>query len=224
MIDPIIITGCARSGTSLTCGLIDGAGAFGGNMFGATNNNAKGFFENKALREEIVKPFLRSIGADPLGQYPLPEEHKVMDFPKDQTNKWRLKIITAIKKDGYEEGPWFFKSVKGLMFWRLFHQAFPNAKWVLVRREKADIAASCMRTSFMRAHRNVEGWNGWIDAHITKMNEMKSVGINVREIWPQKMIDGDLTEIEFLLDWLGLEFDRSKIVEFVAPKLWKGGR
>ena len=42
MKNPIIITGCARSGTSLTAGVINICGAGGGEMSGATIYNKKG--------------------------------------------------------------------------------------------------------------------------------------------------------------------------------------
>jgi hypothetical protein len=67
---PILITGCARSGTSMTAGIVHICGAFGGRMSGPTPNNRKGMFENEEVRNQIVKPYLSSIGADPLGQKP----------------------------------------------------------------------------------------------------------------------------------------------------------
>ena len=82
--DPIFITGCARSGTSMTAGVINYCGAFGGQVAGATKNNRKGMFENNAIRELIVKPILRKHKFDPMGQNPLPD---IPGFPQRATRR-----------------------------------------------------------------------------------------------------------------------------------------
>ena len=56
----------------MVAGIINMCGAFGGRMSGPTQNNQKGMFENQRIRNEIVKPYLRKSGYDPMGQYPLP--------------------------------------------------------------------------------------------------------------------------------------------------------
>ena len=58
---PILLTGCARSGTSLTAGIVNLCGAFGGIMSGPNRNNAKGMFENSKIRNTIIKPYLQKI-------------------------------------------------------------------------------------------------------------------------------------------------------------------
>ena len=77
MVEPILITGAARSGTSLTAGIISICGAFGGNTTGSTPYNRNGQFENSHIRNRIVKPYLVRMGVDKLGQYPLPDIKKV---------------------------------------------------------------------------------------------------------------------------------------------------
>ena len=51
--DPILVTGLPRSGTSLTTGCLHACGAWVG-------NTVKGFYENEAIRETVVKKFLRA--------------------------------------------------------------------------------------------------------------------------------------------------------------------
>lgn len=72
---PILITGCARSGTSMVAGVINMCGAFGGSMSGPNHNNAKGMFENARVRNNIVKPYLRQLHVDPLGQFQIGRAH-----------------------------------------------------------------------------------------------------------------------------------------------------
>jgi len=227
MISPILITGCARSGTSLVAGIINMCGAFGGNMSGPTPNNAKGMFENSRIRNEIVKPYYRSMNVDPLGQYPLPDPKKLL-IPSG----WQQDIELAMIADGYVDGPWMYKGAKLCQHWPVWNYAFPNAKFVIVRRKTSDIINSCVRTGFMRAFAfpknlkavgvstEAEGWLWWVHQHEERFVEMIQEGLNCKVIWPERMVDGDYSQIKEMLEWLGLEW-KSEITEFIEPKLWK---
>jgi len=227
MNEPILITGCARSGTSLIAGIINQSGAFGGNMSGPNSNNPKGMFENARIRNSIVKPYFRSIDVDPLGQYPLPD---VTDLPIPTA--WRSRVEEIIQHEGYKDGPWMYKGAKMCLHWPVWHYAFPKAKWIIVRRKDEDIVNSCMRTGFMRAFHNPnnlkavgarnekEGWQWWVDQHKARFREMMDEGLNLAVIWPQHMIDGDYSQVKNRLEWLRLEWSLD-VPEFIEPKLWK---
>ena len=146
MKEPILITGCARSGTSMVAGVINLCGAFGGKMSGPNKNNQKGMFENHRIRQNIVKPYLRKLEVDPLGQYPLPNI-KGLDIPVN----WREDVIKIMIDQGYKDGEWFYKGAKMCLHWPVWDYAFPNAKWIIVRRRTGDIVRSCLHTSFMSA-------------------------------------------------------------------------
>ena len=222
MKDPILITGCARSGTSMTSGVIDIGGAFGGNTAGPNKNNKRGMFENLDIRNGLVKPFLRSINADPLGQNPLPD----MDIVKERMSihfvtKWANQVKATMYRHGYHEGEWYYKGAKMCLIWPLWHAAFPDAKWIIVRRDGQDIINSCLKTGFMRAYTNVEGWRSWVTHHHRCFNEMLKEGLNVRQIWPQDMIDGDLRPMRSCIsDFLGLEWREQQVLNFIMPALW----
>jgi len=150
---PILITGCARSGTSMTAGILDRCGAYGGNLLmGHSRANRKSFYENREIRDNILKPYLMLCGADPLGQKPLPQPQALLPLAN-----LRSKIEQIFKFQGYKDGPWYYKGSKMCLVWPTFHTAFPEAKWVIVRRRDEDIVYSCMRTAFMRAYRKPEG-------------------------------------------------------------------
>lgn len=224
---PILITGCARSGTSLVAGIINMRGAFGGKMSGPTSNNVKGMFENVRIRNEVVKPYLRSIQADPMGQYPLPNTQDMM-IP----SQWQKQIEEIIQSEGYEGGPWMYKGAKMVLHWPVWNYAFPNAKWVIVRRKTSDIINSCIRTGFMSAFNSDsnqkavggkdvwEGWLWWVHEHEKRFVEMMQAGLNCKVIWPERMVSGNYAQINEMLEWLGLEWD-SEIPNFIEPKLWK---
>ncbi len=224
---PILITGCARSGTSMVAGIINKRGAFGGKMSGPNRNNAKGMFENARIRGEIVKPFLRSMDMDPMGQYPLPDVSQILIPPR-----WEDSVRRIMEEEGYEGGPWMYKGAKMCLHWSVWNYAFPNAKWIIVRRKTSDIINSCIRTGFMRAFGNRtnqvavgakderEGWLWWVHQHEDRFREMMNAGLNCKVIWPERMVDGDYSQIKEMLEWLGLEWG-PEITEFIEPKLWK---
>lgn len=213
---PIILTGCARSGTSMMAGCVHLSGAFGGVMSGPTRYNAKGYFENVYIKETLEKGYLREHNLDPLGQLELPVTKK-LKIPFD----WRAKVNNHMIGEGYKSGPWFYKGAKACLIWPVWHYAYPNAKWVIVRREKQDIVKSCLDTAFMHKRTTKESWGEWVDFHIEKFNEMINEGLNIKTIWPEKMVKGDYQQLYELIEWLGLKWDLQKMTEFVEPKLWK---
>jgi len=227
MNEPILITGCARSGTSMVAGIINLAGAFGGAMSGPNRNNQKGMFENHTIRQNIVKPYFRMLGVDAMGQYPLPDINNLL-IPAD----WKIKVQDTMKEHGYKGGPWFYKGAKMCLHWPVWNYAFPNAKWIIVRRRTGDIIQSCQKTSFMRsfghhpnqvavnANNEAEGWRWWVEQHLDRFREMQDAGLNIKVVWPERMVDGDYSQMNEMLDWLGLEWTE-KIPEFIEPKLWK---
>lgn len=224
---PILITGCARSGTSLIAGIINMCGAFGGNMSGPNRNNKKGMFENAYIRNNLVKPYLREIGKDPLGQFPLPDISN-LPIPKD----WREKVLRIIYDDGYRNGPWMYKGAKMCLQWPVWDFAFPDAKWVIVRRRTGDIINSCIKTGFMRAYNKshvlkqikvtneYDGWRWWVNQHEQRFIEMYENKLNCKMVWPERMVYEDYDQIKELIQWLGLQWT-DKIYEFIEPRLWK---
>ena len=213
---PIIITGCARSGTSLIAGAINICGAFGGVMDGPTEYNEKGMFENTHIKERIEKTHLRLIGADPRCQNPLPST-KNMSIPSD----WKERVDGTMVKEGYVKGPWFYKSAKACLLWPVWHYAYPKAKWVIVRRRSADIAQSCLDTAFMNAYDNYADWIKWINRHEERWVEMMNAGANVKVIWPERVVHGDYEQIYEVVEWLGLRWKSKEVMDHIEPKLWK---
>lgn len=227
MKEPILITGAARSGTSMVAGIINLCGAFGGVMSPPNKNNEKGMFENVSIRNNVVKPYLKGIGVDPMGQYPLPDI-ETLNIPFD----WRNRVENVIKLEGYVDGPWMYKGAKMCLFWPVWEYAFPNAKWIIVRRKDEEIVHSCLNTGFMRAfawENNVravnakdekDAWFWWVRQHNRRFVEMIEEGLNVKQVWPEKMINGDYSQIYEMVEWLGLKWN-PEVPNFIEPKLYK---
>ena len=224
MRSPTLITGCARSGTSMTAGVIFLSGAKGGDMFGPTRFNPRGMYENKIIREGMVKPYLRSIGADPMGQKPLPDLQRVWADANcaETVGAWRSNIQALMRAQGVgEDEPWAYKGAKMCLFWPLWHAAFPDARWVLVRRTDTDIINSCLRTHFMRAYRDALGWQRWVETHKQRFQEMRNAfPMNIHEVWPEKVIGGAVEIYYNMLEWLGLVPPEDLIEKFIDPVLW----
>lgn len=213
---PILITGCARSGTSIIAGCIDICGSFGGILFGPNKYNVKGMYENAFIRAHVERPYLKSINMDPNGQYPLPNTIN-LTIPVD----WRSTIHSVMEREGYAGGAWYYKGPKTCLIWPVWNYAFPNAKWVIVRRRSADIAYSCLHTGFMRAYKDHDGWIKWINHHEEKFVEMIEAGLNVKVIWPERIVKGNYEQVYEIIEWLGLTWKSKEVIDFIEPKLWK---
>ena len=217
---PILITGCARSGTSMVAGIINICGAFGGKMYGGSKYNRKGYFENMYIRREIQKEYMKSIGADPQGQYPLPDTNDMRVF-----EHFGGAIKETIQKEGYKRGLWFYKDATICLNWPVWHYAFPNAQWIIVRRPDEDIVESCMNTSFMSKYSDRDGWHGWVDHHKQCFSEMIRSGLSVKEVWTNDIVEHkDFHWVGRVITDLGLEWDEQKVKNFVDQKLWKTNR
>lgn len=216
---PILLTGAARSGTSMTAGILYLCGAFGGAMSGPTQYNKRGMFENANIRNKIVKPYLRRLGVDPLGQRPLPDVSSLTPY-----RSLRSSVCAIMQKEGYKKGPWFYKGAKLCLIWPIWHKAFPKAKWIIVRRSDEDIINSCLHTGFMRGYSTSEGWQYWVDEHKKRISEMKHSGMDVCEVWPSKFVAGDTSEIRGIVEDCGLLWNEDAVTDFITPALWSQRR
>ena len=217
---PIIITGIPRSGASMIAGVVERCGAFGGNMSGH-----RGVNENDAIKETLEKPYLASIWADEMGQYPLPEKSRIK-IPVT----WQEQVEEIIIREGYKSGEWFYKSAKACLLWRVWQSAFPRAKWVIVRRRTADIIESCKKTGYMRAFKDPlkceavgveteeQGWLWWVHEYEKRFVEMITEGLDCKVVYPERLVYGDYSQLYETLDWLNLKW-RVEIFNYIDPLL-----
>jgi len=195
-LDLTIVTGCARSGTSLVAGLIAKHGFFGGRVTGAGAANKKGFFENKALKDRGNKRLLELLGADPLGQHPLPERAKIDRSIAEVAPQLRRLSAEVFRAEGHANGPVFFKDAKCALLWPYWHAAFPKAHWIIVRRPDEEIVRSCERTPFMH---KAPDWQAWVDAHKPLFTEILQT-CDACEVWSSDIIAGKETPLTAFLE------------------------
>jgi len=208
----------------MPAGVINLCGAWGGQRVGSTRYNKRGMFENGQIRQDMIKPFLTSIDCDPLGQKPLPEIKIVRQLALLNHYMWRMQVQRIISNQGYNNGqPWMYKGAKMCLIWPMWFFAFQKARWIIVRRDKDDIVNSCLKTGFMSKYNNHQGWGNWVDAHLERFKEMEASGLKIYEVWPQKMINGDFSEIKQVVESLGLKWQKEKVIDFISPALWSAG-
>ena len=222
MSSQIFITGMPRSGSSMIAAAVNMCGAFGGTM---TGKHSK-MFENIRIRETLVKPYFERLGFDKAGQYPLPER-EMLSIP----TSWKAQVETILQEEGYKGGEWMYKDAKLCLMWPVWNYAYPNAKWVIVRRKTSDIIKSCTKTGFMTAFKDKdirakvdveseeEGWLWMTRQYERRMVDMITEGLNCKVIWPERMVDGDYRQLHELCEWLGLPW-KSEALTFIDPLLW----
>jgi hypothetical protein len=215
----IFVTGAARSRTSLVAGAVHACGAFGGELAGPNRFNRKGMFENRTVVDRITKPYLRESGLDPMGQYPLPTTGAGFSDGAEVLGQ----AFTEILKDHGWDGvtPIFHKDAKLCLLWSAWHAAFPEAKWIIVRRAREGIVQSCLRTSFMRAFgQDAGGWRWWVQRHERMFAEMKRAGLSVREVWTDPLVEDepDLGALHGTIEWAGLEWDEDAVRKLIEPR------
>jgi hypothetical protein len=202
---PIFITGCERSGSTIIARIVSHCGTFTG--------RTTEMLENIEIKK-LTDTYYDLIGADKKGQNPLPDTKKLI-IP---TN-WKQKIEDVLTDEKYDNSTWMIKGSRLCQTWPVWHYAFPNAKWVIVRRRTGDIIDSCLKTGYMTAYKDKEGWLGWVHEHEKLFVEMIEAGVNCKIVWPERMATGDYGQIFEMLDWVGLPWNND-IVQIVEPLLW----
>jgi hypothetical protein len=204
---PILVTGCERSGSSIVAKIISLCGVFTGEL-----SNMQ---ENKKIKE-FVNKYYRSIRCDIRGQHPLPDTNEMIF-----SAKWKKDIENILSQDGYTgSNYWMYKESRICQIWPVWNTAFPNAKYIIVRRRTGDIIESCLKTGYMTAYKDRDGWLDWVHQHEKLFVEMIESGLNCKIVWPERMASGDYTQMHEMIDWLGLEWN-DKIIPIVEILLLK---
>lgn len=198
----IFVTGCARSGTSLTTKILKEHGCNLG-------RNVNTLYENTDIRERILKPYLRSLGCDPRGQTRLPPMENIPSI-----TGLREKVLTFLG----EKEPRAYKDAKLTLVWQAFAEAFPEAKWVIVRRDRGKIADSCIRTEFMTGRRTRDDWLAWALNHEHRFERMRAA-LNAIETWPDETIAAP-DSFAPVAEHCGLTYSRQATLDCIDRKLW----
>jgi hypothetical protein len=217
---PIFVLGLPRSGTSMIAGSLGICGAWTGSTVpGGGTENPKGFFEHAAIRELVIKKILKDLGCDPLGVRKLPP----IDLQIEIFGLANI-IKNIIEKDGYKhDRPWLLKDAKLTFLWPIFKKAFPDATWLVVRRDEEGFINSCMRTSFMRQHSQDRAfWKNYAEEYRVRIDALIDSGADVLEVSAPDVIRGNFDQLGKVVSRLGLEFRGNELKEFISPSYWHG--
>jgi hypothetical protein len=210
--NPILITGVERSGSTLVARILDMCGVWSGDCNKMFEN--KEIFGFKQFRSKTLFPHTARINI---------------------IKGWDQYIINKIKLQGWDNQSWMLKNSKLAQFWPIWFDAFPDAKWLIIRRRTGDVVHSCMKTGYMKLFKNhynlevlgieneLEGWLWWVRQYEKKFIEMTKEGLNYKVIWPDRMVTGDYEQIKEVVNWLGLEWNE-KIPDTIYPLLEKSRR
>lgn len=219
MTEPIFITGIERSGSSLIARIMELCGVF----MGKVNN----MYENIALQSLCNEYIRNSMENGEL--FPITNNLSIPVWWENEVKE----ILSTF--EGYKSGVWMFKDAQLARMWPIWHYAFPNARWVVVRRKTPDIIHSCVNTAYMnkfKDEKNLEkvnaiteedGWKWWIHQCEDKFVEMIERGLDVKQVWPERMVDNDYRQISQMLRWLDLKWT-DKIISTIGPLLTKSRR
>jgi hypothetical protein len=215
--NPVFVTGLPRSGTSMVTGLLGVCGLWLGHTVPGGKENIRGFFENVLLRERVQKEVLRQGNFDPLGVGRLPPAnwHPIIrDF--------REIVAAALAAQSYDgRQAWGFKDAKLTLTWRLWHEHFPAARWVIVRRRSEQVIASCLRTSFMKPHsQDPAFWERFVRAYLERLAALQRTVHWSRVIDAADIAGARFDSLERLVNELGLVWSPDAARDFVAPAYW----
>ena len=214
---PILVLGLPRSGTSIIAGALQACGAWLGHTVPAGRSNPKGFFENVFLREQVNKPILQQLDCDPLGVHKLPvlDSLPTIDWVEE-------KVRTNLTTEGYPGTiPWVFKDPKLSLIWPIWRHAFPQARWIIVRRDVEDVVRSCLRTHFMVHHSTDPAfWRTFADAYLERLAELQQSEVWYREIWPRDVVAGDRQALRGLVEDLEMSWNERAVRRLVKPRFW----
>lgn len=225
---PVFVTGLPRSGTSLVAGCLAACGLWSGTTVPGNPFNPKGYFEHSVIRERLMKPILSGHGFDPLGVSPLPPPDFAPwpGFAAPGAPGLDLCGILAriLSAEGHDPAtPWLYKDAKLTLLWRSFHRAFPAARWIIVRRPRADFIRSCRATPFMARHSTDPAfWETFAAAYEARLDAL-AAATNATQIESAPLARGDFTAFERLARSLGLRPDRAALAAFVTPEHWHFG-
>lgn len=216
MRDPILVTGPARSGTSMVAGILARCGAFTGPTVPANPENPRGFYEHTEIRERVLKRILKEASADPLGvkSFPPPEFRPSFD----------LRTAVRSRVSVPEDRRWLYKGAKVCLTWRAWAEAFPDAVWILCQRPRDEVVNSCRRSELMGQHsQSVAFWQRWYDHHQARLDEIRAEVDTAFTVRTDEVAEGDFGTIQTAVAAIdGLSWDAEAVRAFVEPGLFGG--
>lgn len=212
---PILIVSPPRSGSSLCGYILDRAGIWGGKMKVGDDKypvkyNPYGYFENIAITEVLVDYLKKNDTAN------LEKRFQPVNLDADDPEFY--KKITKCLEGKDDNQKWFYKNVKNAFCWRLWDKYFPDATWLIVKRNREDILRSIKKTSFMDAYSLVAEWELYLDK-IYSLIKMICTARRFFILDIDKVMRGELWELKLILELMEIKYS-DNLLECIDKKYW----
>lgn len=198
----------------MTAGLLAAGGLFAGKTKPADKWNARGYYEHIEI-DYLLRAYLQAHDYQCRGKkfQPIHLDNDMQEF--------RSTVLQLISQDGLTTEPWLFKSTKTAICWRIWHKHFPNAKWVLINRDKGKTLDSLERAPFMDAYQTRDEWSLMLDRYHIWMDGIRS-SCDFHEFDVDEAIEGR-GECERLFKYAGLKSNANEISnQFIERRLIHG--
>lgn len=208
---PILIAGPPRSGSTMTAALLIKHGVWIGNsrvtpfpqtnsLIGTENGDIKAIHKRHKNNQRYLN-----------WATPLPSE--VPEDPKT----FKEKVLDIVDTDG----KWLVKTAWLVIYWKMWNAAFPDARWVLLKRPATESANSVLRHPRMKKR----GYKTAINFMKALQQRQKAIESGVHNsiyIETGKLAGKDHTEFQKLMRFCGIEPDLTIFEDFVNPEKWHG--
>lgn len=208
----ILITGVERSGSTLISRVLQLCEA----NVGQTNKMR----ENVSLRS-LSSNTIKRLQADCF----MPTYQSLTTV-----ESWKEKVENCLKSQNLPESmPFVYKDSQIAQLWRLWYTAYPDAKWIIVRRRTGDILNSLHETAYMNRFKNEnniklvnaeseqEAWLWWVHQYEERFRDIVASNLDHRIVWPERMRDGDFEQMKEVINWCDLNWNSE--VEYLMTNL-----
>jgi hypothetical protein len=208
----------------MIAGILNLSGIYAGQTVHPDKSYTATLYENQRMRQLVTQSFKENV-CDPDAQFPLPTAYFLF------TENFRSRCFgTILREREGKQGQWFYKDNRLPLVWQEMNKIFPSAKWVVVLRDDNSILKSCEKTGFMKAFSKsyilqqigketaIDGWKWWLQQYKDRIMEMQ-YSLNMRIIYPEKMMHGNYEEIKSVVGWCGGVWKEKETKDFIQPKL-----
>jgi hypothetical protein len=209
--DPMLIASAPRSGSSMTAGIIAKTGVHCGWTKPGDEWNAKGYFEHVPIDTAQIL-YLRSCDHKHEGKrfQPLDLDEPYPDF--------RDFIQDCIKSEYPESNGWMFKSTKTAICRNIWVNHFPEAKWVICRRDRELILDSMMRAPFMDAYSERDEWDQMLNRYEYYFRDIID-RCTAFEFDVDAAVNGSVEEVRSLFSFLNISYSPARAHSFIDRSL-----
>jgi len=202
----ILITGVERSGSTLISRVLQMCEANAG--------------QTNKMRENVS---LRSLSYSTVNKCStycfMPTIEAMQDVPN-----WDNQVANCLRHQNIPSSmPFMYKDSQITQLWKLWYDAYPNAKWIIVRRRTGDILNSLHETAYMTRFKKLknvkqvgasteqDAWLWWVHEYEERFRHIIASGLNHRVVWPERMRDGNFDQIKEVVDWCGLKWNEEVV-------------